>query len=149
QVVEKHGYRIGNMPLPNARHRRSARLRKSLGILAAGVMSGAAWAADPAPFELAGPSLRVSVTRGEVTLPIGQVPSLRAGDRLTVDADLPKDQGAHFILLSAFLRGATNPPPKDWIQSAETWKKKEKDRRLELTVPDGARQMALFLVPDT
>nr|WP_230461401.1 hypothetical protein [Sphingobium sp. CAP-1] len=106
-------------------------------------------AADPAPFELAGPSLKVSVTRGEQSLPIGQVPSLSEGDRLSVEADLPGDQGAHFILVSAFLRGATNPPPRDWVRFAETWKKKPKDKALSLTVPKGARQMALFLVPDT
>lgn len=106
-------------------------------------------AAEPAPFELAGPALQVSVTRGDTTLPISQVPSLIAGDQLQVGADLPKDQGVHFVLMSAFLRGATNPPPKDWIDSAETWKKKDKDRQLTLKVPDGARQMILFLVPET
>ncbi|WP_328281181.1 hypothetical protein [Sphingobium sp.] len=106
-------------------------------------------AADPAPFELAGPTVRVQVTRGDKTLPIAQVPSLAEGDRIAIAADLPADQGARFILVSAFLRGATNPPPKDWIAFAETWKKKEKDRALTLTVPKGARQMVLFLVPDT
>ncbi|EQB18341.1 hypothetical protein [Sphingobium lactosutens] len=106
-------------------------------------------AADPAPFELTGPSLRINVTRGERSLPIGQVPSLSEGDRLSIRADLPEDQGARFILVSAFLRGATNPPPKDWIAFAETWKKKAQDRELTLTVPKGARQMVLFLVPDT
>ena len=106
-------------------------------------------AADPAPFELSGPALRIMVTRGDQTLPIGQVPSLSEGDRLAIRADLPQDQGARFILVAAFLRGATNPPPKDWVQFAETWKKKAKDRELELTVPKGARQMVLFLVPDT
>lgn len=106
-------------------------------------------AADPAPFELSGPALRIMVARGDQTLPIGQVPSLSEGDRLAIRADLPPDQGARFILVSAFLRGATNPPPKDWVQFAETWKKKAKDRELTLTVPEGARQMVLFLVPDT
>ena len=106
-------------------------------------------AADPAPFELAGPTLRVMVTRGERTLPIGEVPSLAEGDRLSIAAQLPPDQGARFILMSAFLRGATNPPPKDWIAFAETWAKKDRKRTLDLTVPKGARQMVLFLVPDT
>ncbi|WP_298400782.1 hypothetical protein [Sphingobium sp.] len=111
--------------------------------------SAPAVAADPAPFELMGPSLRVTVTRGKQSLPIAQVPSLSEGDLISVEADLPDDQGARFILVSAFLRGATNPPPKDWVRFAETWKKKEKDRRLALTIPTGARQMVLFLVPDT
>ena len=112
-------------------------------------LAGPLVAADPAPFELTGPSLRILVTRGDQTLPIAQVPSLSEGDKLSVQADLPQDQGARFILVSAFLRGATNPPPKDWIHFAETWKKKAKDRELTLTVPEGARQMVLFLVPDT
>ncbi|MFZ2996053.1 MAG: hypothetical protein WA070_07720 [Sphingobium sp.] len=106
-------------------------------------------AADPAPFELAGPAFRITVTRGEQSLPIAQVPSLSEGDRLAIEADLPADQGARFVMVSAFLRGATNPPPKAWISFAETWKKKDKDKALALTVPKGARQMVLFLAPDT
>ncbi|MES2172530.1 MAG: hypothetical protein V4523_01140 [Pseudomonadota bacterium] len=106
-------------------------------------------AAEPAPFELPGPALDILVMRGDQSLPIAQVPSLSEGDRLSIEADLPADQGARFILVSAFLRGATNPPPKDWVQFAETWKKKDKDKALVLTVPKGARQMVLFLVPDT
>lgn len=106
-------------------------------------------AAEPAPFEMPGPALDILVMRGDQSLPIAQVPSLSEGDRLSVEADLPADQGARFILVSAFLRGATNPPPKDWVQFAETWKKKDKDKALVLTVPKGARQMVLFLVPDT
>lgn len=106
-------------------------------------------AADPAPFDLPGPGLRVTVTRGEKTLPIGEVPGLATGDKVTIRADLPPDQRAHFLLLSAFLTGATNPPPKEWIKTAETWKDKEKDKLLTLTVPEGARQIVLFLVPDT
>ncbi|PJG46565.1 hypothetical protein CAF53_20675 [Sphingobium sp. LB126] len=106
-------------------------------------------AAEPAPFELGGPGLRITVARGAQLLPIAQVPTLAEGDRLSIRADLPEDQGARFLLLSTFLRGATNPPPKDWIKAAETWKKKDKDNSLSLTVPKGARQMTLFLVPDT
>lgn len=106
-------------------------------------------AADPAPFELGGPGLRITVMRGKDVLPIAQVPSLAEGDQLSIRADLPEDQGTRFLLLSTFLRGATNPPPKDWIRSAETWKKKAKDNSLSLTVPKGARQMTLFLVPET
>ncbi len=108
-----------------------------------------AQAADPAPFELTGPALRINVTRGERSLPIAQVPSLSEGDTLSIGAELPADQGARFILVSAFLRGATNPPPKDWVTFAETWKKKDKDKALDLTIPASARQMVLFLVPDT
>jgi hypothetical protein len=134
------------MPLPIHRMTLFARCAAMLAML---LLALPLRAADPAPFELTGPSLRVMVTRGDQSLPIGQVPSLSEGDRLTIRADLLPDQGARFILVSAFLRGAANPPPKDWVHFAETWAKKEKDRGLDLTVPKGARQMVMFLVPDT
>ncbi|HIV79233.1 MAG TPA: hypothetical protein H9899_17075 [Candidatus Sphingomonas excrementigallinarum] len=121
----------------------------ALALAAAALVESPLCAADPAPFDLPGPGLRISVTRGDRTLPIAAVPNLATGDTLTIEADLPRDQRARYILFSAFLSGATNPPPKDWVQSAETWKPKDKDRRLALTVPKGARQMALFLVPET
>ena len=105
--------------------------------------------AEPAPFDLPGPALNVTVKRGGTVLPIVAVPALSAGDELTVRADLPEDQGAKFLLLSAFLRGATNPPPEKWVKIAETWESKEKHNTLSLKVPEGAKQLALFLVPDT
>jgi hypothetical protein len=104
---------------------------------------------NTAPFDLNGPTLRIRVTHGDVSLPIAQVPSLAEGDRIDIMADLPADQDARFLMLSAFLRGATNPPPKKWISVAETWKTKDKGGTLSLTVPKGARQLALFLVPET
>src|SRR3546814_14486644 len=70
-------------------------------------------------------------------------------DLLSIQADLPKDQGTKFLLLSAFLRGATNPPPEDWIRTVETWKRKDKDKTLWLQVPEGAKQLVLFFVPET
>jgi hypothetical protein len=36
-------------------------------------------AADPAPFDLAGPIIQVTVTRDGKTLPVSQVPNLAAG----------------------------------------------------------------------
>lgn len=89
------------------------------------------------------------VTRGETSLPIGQVPALMSGDQLTILANLPSDQAVKYRLVSAFLRGVTNPPPKDWIDSVETWQRKDKKRTLKLTVPKEARQLVLFMVPDT
>lgn len=105
--------------------------------------------AEAPPFDLPGPGLHVTVKRGGAVLPIAAVPALSPGDELTVRADLPEDQGARFLLLSAFLRGATNPPPEKWVKVAETWERKEKHNTLSLQVPEGARQLALFLVPDT
>ncbi|WP_231731793.1 hypothetical protein [Sphingomonas sp. CCH5-D11] len=98
-------------------------------------------------FDLAGPSLRVSVTHGEVTLPLSQVPNLSPGDRIRVVADLPVEQSAHYRMVLAFLRGATNPPPKEWLAEARTWKAKE--AAIDVRVPEGAQQALVFLVPDT
>jgi hypothetical protein len=78
--------------------------------------------ADPAPFDLAGPNLDVTVTRGAKTLPISEVPNLAAGDRLWIKADLPSTQSAHYLMVLAVLRGSTNPPPADWFFRCETWK---------------------------
>lgn len=108
---------------------------------------GAASAQQQAPFDLTGPVLQVSVTHEGETLPISQVPNLSAGDQVSIRADLPKDQEAHYLLVAAFLRGATNPPPKKWVFEAKTWKRKK--NALEIKVPEGARQLVLFLAPET
>lgn len=104
--------------------------------------------AATAPFDLAGPTLRVSVTHQGVTLPIGEVPQLAAGDGISVVADLPEDQSAHYLLIAAFLRGSTNPPPDKWFAQAETWTKRGR-KGLSLTVPADAEQVVLFLAPAT
>lgn len=105
-------------------------------------------AADPAPFDLTGPTLRVTVTRAGVTLPISETPSLAEGDELWVKADLPPGQSAHFLLVTAFLRGATDPPPPSWFSRSETWKGKA-GAGLKVHVPPGARQALVFLAPDS
>lgn len=98
-------------------------------------------------FDLAGPSLRVSVTHGDTTLPLSQVPNLSPGDRVRIVADLPAEQSAQYRMVLVFLRGATNPPPKDWLADARTWKPKE--ATINVRVPEGAQQALVFLVPDT
>jgi hypothetical protein len=103
---------------------------------------------ETAPFDLTGPTLRVSVTHGGATLPIARVPQLAAGDRITIKADFPTDQAARYLLVAAFLRGSTNPPPKDWFSRAESWTPKGREG-LSLTVPEGAQQIVLFLAPST
>ena len=116
------------------------------------VCAGAALAtgvarADPAPFDLAGPSLRVSVGRDGVTLPLSETPNLAAGDRLRIVADLPAGQAARYRMVLAFLRGATNPPSKGWLIDAQTWK--PKDATIDAVVPTGAEQAVVLLVPET
>jgi hypothetical protein len=105
--------------------------------------------ADPAgPFDLVGPTLDVKVTRGDQTLPISEVPNLAKGDHLAIKADFPASQSAHYLLIAAFLRGATNPPPKEWFFNCETWTSKC-SKGLSITVPDEAQQVLLFLAPET
>jgi hypothetical protein len=120
-----------------------------LSILAAALALAVAGAAcaDKAPFDLVGPSLDVTVSRGATDLPISAVPDLAPGDKLHIKAELPPRQGAHYLLVTAFLRGATDPPPKNWLFVARTWEKGGKG--LELTVPAGAQQALVFLAPQT
>src|SRR5580658_2401502 len=98
-------------------------LRRSLIGCALAFVSTAA-TADPAPFDLAGPTLEMEVTRGEVTLPAARVPSLAPGDRLWLKADMPAQQSAHYLMVAVFLRGATNPPPSNWFVRCDTWEGK-------------------------
>ena len=105
--------------------------------------------ADTAVFDLSGPRIEVKVTRGGKTLPISQVPNLQPGDRIWVHPDLPEDQSAHYLLIAAFLRGPTNPPPDTWFTKAETWNKKVREEGIVVVVPQEAEQALLFLAPET
>jgi hypothetical protein len=105
--------------------------------------------ADAAPFDLAGPKLEVRVTRAGKTLPISEVPNLAVGDRVWIKADLPEGQAAHYLMVAAFLRGSTNPPPENWFFKQETWDKKTGNEGLTITVPEGAQQVVIFLAPET
>lgn len=108
----------------------------------------AAPAATNAPFDLRGPTLETTVTRDKTTLPIAQVPHLAEGDKLWIKADFPQSQSEHYLLVLSFLRGPTNPPPKDWFFKCETWKKACAGKGLTVTVPEGAQQALIFLAPE-
>src|SRR3979490_3236854 len=71
-------------------------------------------------FDLPGPKIEVRVTRAGKTLPIAQVPNLQAGDRIWVHPNLPDEQSVRYVLVAAFLRGATNPPPPTRFTQAHT-----------------------------
>ena len=105
-------------------------------------------AAEPA-FDLAGPKVDVHVKRGDATLPIGQVPYLLPGDRLWIHPDLPESQSAHYVLIVAFLRGATNPPPLDWFTRVETWSREAREEGIFVKIPEEAQQALIFLAPET
>ena len=108
-------------------------------------------AADPAaaPFDLAGPTLEVEVARGGRTLPIAQVPTLASGDRVWIKADLSPGGSAHYLMVAAFLRGATNPPPEEWFFTCETWTRRCAKEGLTLSVPQEAQQLLVLLAPQT
>jgi hypothetical protein len=105
--------------------------------------------ADPARFDLAGPKIDVHVTRAGRTLPIAQVPNLQPGDKIWLHPNLPPTQSVHYLLVAAFLRGTTNPPPDNWFFSIQTWNKKVREEGVTITVPDEAQQVILFLAPET
>ncbi|HEY1254371.1 MAG TPA: hypothetical protein VGF01_06295 [Terracidiphilus sp.] len=105
-------------------------------------------ASEPA-FDLAGPKVDVHVKRGAVTLPIGETPNLLAGDRLWIHPDFPESQSAHYILIVAFLRGTTNPPPPEWFTRVETWSRQAREEGVFVTVPEEAQQALIFLAPET
>jgi len=117
-------------------------------LLLAALAASSPSSAPAAQFDLQGPRLSVTVSEGGAELPIAQTPNLRPGDHIRIRPEFPADQSAHYLLVTAFLRGATNPPPKSWFHSIETWTPKGK-AGLELVVPAGAGELLLFLAPQT
>jgi hypothetical protein len=107
------------------------------------------WCADGPAFDLAGPKVDVHVKRGEVTLPIGEVPNLLPGDRIWIHPDFPESQSEHYVLIVAFLRGSTNPPPPNWFTRVETWSHQAREEGVFVTVPQEAQQAVVFLAPET
>jgi len=102
--------------------------------------------AAAAPFDLAGPTLEITVTRGGRTLPIAEVPNLAAGDELVITPQPAPGEGARYLLVAGFLRGATNPPPESWFSRTAAWKT---EAALKVTVPQGAEEALVFLAPQT
>jgi hypothetical protein len=122
----------------------------TLGAAVAALLCAAgANAAGPAPFDLAGPSLQVNVTRGDTTLAIAEVPHLAVGDKLAIKSNFPETQSEHYLMVVTFLRGSTNPPPKDWFYQCATWKRDCAKKGLNVTIPKGAQQVLIFLAPET
>src|SRR5712671_5731127 len=119
------------------------------GTLSALLLLSAALQADPARFDLVGPKVDVHVTRNNRTLPIAQVPNLLPGDKIWRHPALPPTQSVHYLLVAAFLRGTTNPPPDNWFTEIQTWNKKVREEGVTITVPTEAQQVILFLAPET
>ena len=114
------------------------------------ILLGAGFAhADGAAFDLAGPPVEMRVTRDGKTLPISRTANLQPGDRLWIHPDLPDTQSVHYLMVVAFLRGSTNPPPETWFTRVETWSKQAREEGIVVTVPQDAQQALLFLAPET
>src|SRR5262249_43428650 len=96
-----------------------------------------------------GPRIEMKVTRNGKPLPISEVANLQPGDRLWLHPDFPPDQAARYLLIVAFLRGSTNPPPEHWFTRLETWSKQMREEGAVVTVPQDAQQALLFLAPET
>ena len=124
-------------------------MRHSLPVLLLCCLVSAGPLAMAQAFDLSGPKVDVHVRRGNVTLPISETPNLLPGDRLWIHPDLPQSQSTHFVLVVAFLRGATNPPPPEWFTRVETWSRASKDEGMFVTVPAEAQQALIFLAPET
>jgi len=105
--------------------------------------------ADNSAFDLIGPKIQVRVQRAGKTLPIAEVPNLQAGDRLWIHPDLPDSQSVKYLMVVAFLRGATNPPPESWFTRIETWNKPVHDEGIFVVVPEEAEEALVFLAPET
>ncbi len=124
-------------------------MRRCLLFLLLCLLASTRLAADGPAFDLSGPKVDVHVKRGDVTLPIAETPNLLPGDRLWIHPDLPESQSTHFVLVVAFLRGATNPPPPEWFTRVETWNRDVRNEGVFVTVPSEAQQALIFLAPET
>jgi hypothetical protein len=105
--------------------------------------------ADTAAFDLPGPRIEVKVTRAGKTLPISQVPNLQVGDRIWLHPEESVGQSIHYLLITAFLQGSTNPPLDQWFTKASTWSKQIKNEGITVTVPKNTEQALFFLAPET
>jgi hypothetical protein len=109
----------------------------------------AAARAETGQFDLTGPGVEVKVTRAGKTLPIDAVPNLQADDAIWIHPEFDKNHGARYVLVAAFLRGSTNPPPENWFTKAETWTKDVREEGIVVHVPKDAQQALIFLAPET
>ena len=105
--------------------------------------------AESNAFDLLGPRIEMHVSRNGKQLPVANLANLQPGDRLWLHPDFPPDQSARYLLIVAFLRGSTNPPPENWFTRAETWTKQVREEGIVVTVPQDAQQALLFLAPET
>ena len=129
------------------RRPRMLTLLACLSLISTSFICAPATRAESAAFDLTGPRIEVKVSRAGKPLPISQVPNLQPGDRLWIHPDFPSDQSARYVLVVAFLRGSTNPPPESWFTRVETWTRQVRLEGVVVTVPAEAQQALMFLAP--
>jgi hypothetical protein len=117
-------------------------------VLSATILAAPAFADAPA-FDLQGPTVEMTVTRDGKKLPISNVSDLRPGDKLWIHPVFPRDQAVHYLLIVAFLKGPTNPPPDNWFTRVETWNKQVREEGTSVVVPAQAEGALMFLAPET
>jgi hypothetical protein len=105
--------------------------------------------AQAAAFDLLGPRVEMKVSRAGKSLPIAAAANFQPGDRIWLHPDFPDSQSVRYLMIVAFLRGSTNPPPEKWFTQAETWNKKVRQEGIVVTVPQDAQQVLVFLAPET
>ena len=105
--------------------------------------------AQAAAFDLTGPRVEMKVSRAGKSLPVSEIANFQPGDRIWIHPDFPESQSVRYLMIVAFLRGSTNPPPEEWFTRAETWNKKVREEGILVTVPQDAQQVLVFLAPDT
>jgi len=105
--------------------------------------------AQAAAFDLTGPRVEMKVSRAGKSLPVSEIANFQPGDRIWIHPDFPESQSVRYLMIVAFLRGSTNPPPEEWFTRAETWNKKVREEGILVAVPQDAQQVLVFLAPDT
>lgn len=123
--------------------------RRLLSVFLAILGTAVSACASDTAFDLDGPQLHVKITRGAKTLPIAEVPNLQPLDQVWLQPEMPPTQSVHYLLIAAFLRGPTNPPPDKWFFRAAAWSKSVRADGVRVTVPQGAEHMLVFLAPET
>ncbi len=118
-------------------------------LMCVGLVASMPLPAQTAQFDLQGPVLEVKVQRAGKTLPIAETPNLQDGDRLWLHPVLGEHESVHYLMVIAFLRGSTNPPPDDWFHKVEAWDKKVVAEGVYLVVPPGAEQAVVLFAPQT
>ena len=66
-----------------------------------------------------------------------------------IHPDLPDSQSVRYLMVVAFLRGATNPPPESWFTRVETWTRPVHEEGIFVNVPEEAEEALIFLAPET